>query len=364
MKTRPVAKKKTAQPTPTRVNIITAKENDNKIKIEAMGTVKPALNVEIKSQVSGEIIYVSPNFVPGGRFEKGEVIIKIDPRDYELAVKQKKQELTQAKANLRLEYGQQSIAKKEYELLGESISKEDEEFVLRKPQLLKAEAEVERLEAQLDEAKLNLERTVIKASFNSTVQQRYVNLGSSVNSGGELVSLYGTDEYWVEISLPVDELRWIRIPESIESKGATAKVFIPGSTNDSYKQGHVFRLRSELETQGRMARILISVSKPLLSKRDDTTEPPLLAGSFVRVEIEGTTLKDSIKIPRRALRDNNKIWINNNNKLKVREISPIYKDSNYIYTIEGIENGEKVITSDIASPIEDMILKIEENEQQ
>ena len=195
MNTRPVAQRRQAEKPATRVNVVEAKKMRNEIIINAMGTVLPAVEVDISAQVGGRITSVSQDFVPGGRFNKGDKILNIEDTDYKLSVEQRKNELQKAESKLRLEFGQQSIAVREYELLGEEIAPEDEEFVLRKPQLNEAQAEFDRLQALLEQAEVDLERTTITAPFNAIVKERYVNLGASINNGSKLATLYGTDQY-------------------------------------------------------------------------------------------------------------------------------------------------------------------------
>lgn len=359
MKTRPVAQRRQAERPATRVNVIEAEKTCNKMIINAMGTVLPAVEVDISAQVGGRIVSVSENFVPGGRFNKGDVILNIDDTDYKLLVEQRKNELQKAESKLRLEFGQQSIAMREYELLGEEIAPEDEEFVLRKPQLMEAQAEFDRLKSLLSQAEIDLERTTIKAPFNAIVKERYVNLGASINSGSRLLALYGTDQYWVELSLPVDELRWFIIPEQIGQNGSPVKVYIPGSINSTYKNGEIYRLRSTLESQGRMARVLALVDNPLERKTANGIEPPLLSGSFVRVEIAGIDLDKSIKLPRIALRDNDIVWVYNNSELRKIKTKPVHKDRNYFYLKDDLADGDLVVVSDISAPIEGMPLMID-----
>jgi RND family efflux transporter MFP subunit len=359
LNTKPVATKKPAQAAVTRVNVLAAQKRDNPINVRAMGNVISSTEANIAAQVSGEVVYVAEAFVPGGKFAKDDIILEIDKRDYELLVRQKEQEIEQAKAKLRLEQGRQAVAKAEFELLGESITEEDEEFVLRKPQLLQAQAEVERLQTQLDQAKIDLERATVRAPFNAVVENRYVNLGSSVNAGGLLVSLFGTDVYWVELSMPVDELQWIRLPSANQTEGSKARVFMPGS-GGRFKDGYVFKLSSQLETEGRMARVLVSINDPLAVDGEDSAAAPLLVGSFVDVEIIGIELENSVKIPRQALRDNNYIWLNEDGKLAKRQIEPVYKDDKYVYTTSGIADNEQIIISDIALAIDGIKLTVEE----
>ena len=159
--------------------------------------------------------------------------------------------------------------------------------------------------------------------------------------------------------MPVDELRWFIIPESRKQKGSPVKVYIPGSTNSAYKNGEIYRLRSTLESQGRMARVLALVDNPLERNAGNGTEPPLLSGSFVRVEITGIDLEQSIKLPRIALRDNDIVWVCNNDKLRKIKTQPIHKDRNYFYLKEGLNDGDLVVVSNISTPIEGMSLIID-----
>ena len=225
------------------------------VVLRAMGTVVPAQSIGLASRVRGEIVQVSPKFVPGGRFGSGELMVKIDPKDFELsvrlqqaqvknaaanvkqtasAVNQREADLTRAEAELVMEMGRQSAALGEYKLLGETVKPEDQALVLRAPQLKQARAAcsaaeaakqaaaatVEAAEASeraskvvLDQARLDLKRTELRAPFNAMVRSRSVDLGAHVSVGSPMASLVGTDEYWVEVSVPVDELKWIRIPE-------------------------------------------------------------------------------------------------------------------------------------------------------
>lgn len=360
IKTRPVAEKRRPEPQVTRVDVMAAVKGVNKVIIPAMGTIQPARQVDLSAQVSGKIIDVSSEFVPGGRFLEGQLIVSIDPADYKLLTEQRSSDLQAAQAEYRIEQGQQAIAKHGYELLGETFSDEDEEFVLRKPQLSAKEAAVDMAKAKLAQARIDLTRTTVTAPFNCMIIERFADKGTSVNVGGKLVSIVGIDEYWIEVSVPMDELKWLVIPDNRSAKGSKAKVFTPGSNGSgAYRTGYITAIRGNLEESSRMARVIISIKKPLETDAEGKAAAPMLIGAFVKAQIEGIPLAGSVKIPRKALRDGGIIWIyGKDDTLEIREAAPAYKDSEYVYFSKGIEDGELIITSDIPAAIESMRLEI------
>ncbi len=102
-----------------------------------MGEIIPAREVEIKPRVSGEIIEVSNEFLPGGFFSANQIMVSIDHTDYELVVRQLESDVAKTESDLAMEMGNQRIAQRELTLLGEKVSKEEEALILRKPQLEK-----------------------------------------------------------------------------------------------------------------------------------------------------------------------------------------------------------------------------------
>ena len=135
-------------------------------------SVVPAESVTLQPQVGGEIVSVSDDLEPGGLFRSGDELLRIDPRDYELAVLQRESEVAQAQSSLRLEQGQQTIAKREFEILNESMQDDDRELVLRKPQLESVRAQLALAKAKLEQAKLDLQRSRIRAPFNAIVKSK------------------------------------------------------------------------------------------------------------------------------------------------------------------------------------------------
>jgi multidrug resistance efflux pump len=101
-----------------------------------MGNIIPSQSVNLTSRISGMVIEIGDNFIEGGLLKKGEKIVQLDPTDFHLIVQQKQSDLAQAEFNLKLEHGQQTIARLEFQLLGGGqLSEQEQELVLRKPHL-------------------------------------------------------------------------------------------------------------------------------------------------------------------------------------------------------------------------------------
>jgi RND family efflux transporter MFP subunit len=192
--------------------------------ITAMGTVRPEREIMLSPRVGGEIVALSKSFTPGGFVEQGEVLLQIDPADYEAALLQRQSELRQASADLELELGRQELARNDYEELKGTISSEYETLVLRAPQLNAARARVEAAQAAVRRAELDLERTRIRAPFAAHILSREANIGSQVSPGEPLGRLVGIQSYWVEATVPVAQLRWIEFPTGTEATGSSAQV--------------------------------------------------------------------------------------------------------------------------------------------
>jgi len=362
MKSGPKTKRKPPQRSARLVEVQSLRYSNHPVRVEGMGIVLPAREITLFPQVSGKIRWVSPALLPGGRFRSGEAIVRIDSSDYELVVRQRAGDLQQAESNLKLEQGQQSIALSEFELLGETIPEEDRDLVLRLPQLQSVRAEVAKAQSALERAQLDLQRTEVKAPFNAIVKTRAVDLGESVGPATRLATLVGTDAYWVEVLIPVKQLEWIALPGEKEiSPGAAVRIYNDAAWgSEIYRSGTVLGLASDLEEQGRMARLLISVPDPLGTASDGKPLPLLLIGAFVRAEIEGRPLERVAAIDRRFFREGEAVWVMNaKDQLEIRPVKVAFRDRDQVYLSAGVREGERLVLTDLAAPVEGMPLRTE-----
>lgn len=359
--TSPKAQKRAPERNIPRVETLALFPGDHQVSISAMGSVVPAREMTLKSRVSGQVESIHPEFVTGGFIGQGERILKIDPQDYRLALARKESALANSQYEIKMEMGYQEVAQREWTLLnsGKPADLQDVELALRKPHLAKAQSDLAAAQAELEQAKLSLSRTDITAPFNSVVRNQYVEIGSQISTQDALAELVGTDEYWIRVSLQVDRLRWIRIPANRSETGAPVTILYRGHR----RTGRVIRLLGDLETQGRMARILVSVKDPLGLQSPQPDSPPLLIGEYVRVEIQGDRLADVYRIPRSALRDNSTIWLMGaSDTLQIRSVDTVWRDNRFVLIENKIKPGDRLVVSDLAAPVDGMPVEATDND--
>jgi len=280
------------------------------VSVSAFGSVVPARKVVIRPQVSGQVIRQSDEVTVGGHVQAGDELIRIDSKDYELALSQMKSELEQARFEREVESGRQVIARREWnELQSEmDMSEVNQSLVLREPHLRRAEALMEKAENDIEKAELQLTRTVIEAPFNAMVVNESVEVGQLVGPGSTICELVGTDEFWIQVTMPFSELKWVKFPNGNEA-GAVADVILDTGDGDSVVwRGRVERLLSDLDPLGRMARLIVSVPDPL-GLQNGEEKLPLLLGGYVEVKVDAGKQENTLRIPRESLREGNHIWV-------------------------------------------------------
>jgi RND family efflux transporter MFP subunit len=332
--------------------------------VSVMGTVKPQREVALKPRVSGEIIKVGENLIPGGRFNKGEELLAIDPSDYQLMVRQLASEVARVEADMQVELGRQRVAQKEYELLGESVSDAEKTLMLRGPQLEKNRALLEGTRARLEQAQLDLKRTSVRAPFNAVVMSREVNLGTRVSPTTTLATLVGSDSYWVEAPIPANQLKWISIGQENNDSGSPVHIYdsVAWGPNHS-RRAQLVGLTAMVEENGRMAKLLAEVPDPLSLQPTSSEQPKLLLGSYVRVEIAGKLLPNAAAIERDHIHNGDQLWImDDQDRLDIRTVEIAFRGHDQALVIGGVSQGEKLITTNLPSPVQGMSLRLKEAE--
>ncbi len=345
------------------VELMRAPVIDYQTAVYAMGTVVASESVNLTPRISGMVIRVSPNFIEGGMLKKGEELVELDPTDYRLAIKQRESEVAKAKFNLKLELGQQAIVRREFQLLGADLNEQEQELVLRKPHLNAAKAALAAAEAALQQAHLDLSRTRPVAPFNAIITTRNANIGawmSAFSTGTPLAKLVGTDSFWINASVPIDKLSWIQIPGINSRQGSPAKIsYETGWGKGVYRHGTVKRLQAELEPEGRMARVIVEIDDPLSQKPANKQAPPLMLGTFVRVEIAGKMIHEVISIPETVLHDGSQIWLMADQQtLEIRTVNPVWSEQGSVYlSKDQLPDNARIITSDLSAPVPGMHIR-------
>jgi RND family efflux transporter MFP subunit len=348
MSTKKVAEKKTPEAVIAAVEYVTVSAGAPRAVVLANGTVEGVKVVSLSALVSGEVVEVSGELQPGGRFRAGQSLLRVDPRDYEIAVDQERSRVQQAELELKLEEQRVETALREWELLGGGKDAADAPLALRGPQLEAVEQALEATRSGLKRAQLNLERTRLKAPFNALVISENVEEGQLVSPGAPVATLVGTDRFRVKVSVPVDQLRHVAIP-AIDGSGSEAIVTQQlGGGEPIVRSGRVSKLAGQLDPATRTAELFIVVDDPL-----EGDGLPLLPGAFVSVRIEGKAVDGAIEVPRDALVDGSALWtIDESDQLARRPVVIGWSDADVAYVVSGLDPGSRVVVTPPSLPVQ------------
>lgn len=318
-------------------------------ELVVLGNVQPAREIQLSPLVGGEIIEMDRSFVPGGMIHKGQPLLKIDPADFQNIVRLRDSELKQAQAELAIEEGRQAVARKELAAIGQELTEANRALVLRQPQIDSIKARIDSAQSALDQAKLDLKRADLITPFDAQIMDRMANLGSRVEPGQAVARLVGTDAYWVIASVPLRQLNFITFPDDA-NPGSSVEVRLKSVWGpNQFRAGVVTRLIGELDPQARLAQVLITVEDPLARQGDG---PPLILDSIVEARIKTKPLEDVVRLPREYLRQNKTVWVFEDGKLAIREIQIAFGNAAYVYVSEGLNDGDEIVTTALATVAE------------
>lgn len=347
----PQAGRKQGDAEPMTVEVFEARLGRARVRVQATGTVEAAEVVDVVPEVAGRIVWRAKQLLPGGRFGKDETLARIDAREYALAVEQERAQVRAAALEVELEQGRGKVAAREWELLKGDGAPKKSPLVLRRSQLETTQANLAGAKSGLARAKLNLERTTLRAPFNATVVTESVAIGQRVGPTGPVAQLVGTDEFWVRVGVRVEALRDIEIPGlNAESEGSPARItqrMSDGST--IVRNGRVIRLVEKLDPQTRRAQVLISIPQPLVPGGDGL---PLLPGAYVEVEIVGTEVSNVASVPRNAVYDGQRVWTVNDGALKPVQVAVRFAQDDEVFVSGALEDGTMVVVTPLATPVE------------
>ncbi|HDL63984.1 MAG TPA: efflux RND transporter periplasmic adaptor subunit, partial [Proteobacteria bacterium] len=289
----------------------------------------------------------------------GEEILKIDPEDYALAVKRKEGEVTRAEQEYRMELGRQDIARHEWSLLSDrgEPTDLDRDLALRQPQLIQAQSDLAVAWASLSQAELDLARTSVRAPFNSVVVSKDAELGSQISTSTMIGILVGTDEFWVSLTLPIADLSWFSAGAGDKGAKVLLRPTVPGKEGAGW-EGRVIKKQADLEEKGRLARVIVSIPRPL-----DNPDNPLLLGMYLTAKIVGRTIPGVLSIPRNALRGADQVWlIDPENRLETRPVEIVWSGRDRVLIRDTFATGDRLVVSALAAPVEGMLLKVQNTE--
>lgn len=361
VKTRPKAQKKPQQERAQLVETKPVTLSTEHLQVSARGNVVVARQLEVQPQVAGQLTYVNPELVVGGLLKSGDILAKVDRRDYQLTLDERQASVLEAQARYDVERGQQAIAKKEWELFNKNRDAEqDSGLATRKPQLQIAQVAVDSAKTRVDRAKLDLNRTTLRAPFNAIVRSESVEEGQLVTTQSRVATIVSTEQFWVQVALPLKNLADIQIPGYNAQAGSEVTIVQELGAQRLERKGKVIRILGELDAVGRMAQVIVEVEDPLNLKAENKERGlPLLLGSFVEVIFDAGERESLVEVPRVAVHDGDTVFILEQDRLKKRKVEIAWRRPDTVLIRSGLAPGELLITSRVPNPIDGMKLRVE-----
>ena len=326
--------------------------------VESQGIVAPRTRTRIISEVSGLVLDVADAFVVGGTFKAGDMLLKLDPTDYEVALQRAEAKVISFKALMELEKARSVQAEKEWGMTGRPTS-EAPLLALRRPYLLEAEANLLQAKAEVRQAEIKLSKTIIRASYAGMVSEKLADIGQFVTMGTAIGETFAID--FVEIRLPLSE-KDLTMMDGLSSQVELRKkqITLTGTVDGIVTSWLATLARSEgvVDELNRSQYIVARVADPY-GLDDNDRQVPLRVGTFVKASIQGKVLKDVFKVPRSALLEGSRIGlVDDQALLKIISVEVASTDDNHYYISEGLQDGHQIVTSALGTPIEGLKLRI------
>lgn len=347
------------------VDTIEAQERQVNFIIRSQGTVRPRTETTLVTEVSGKISSVSPDFIAGGFFEAGQVLLEIDPSDYETALKRAEANLASQRARLSDEQARSEQALRDWRNLGRTG--EPSELVLRKPQVQEAIAGVQAAQADVDKARRDLERTRISVPYDGLVRRKLVDIGQFVAPGTQLGTTFAIDIAEVRLPLSTDDLAYLDLPSPTNSPDAP----LPRVTLSAQQAGErrtwearIVRTEGVVDETSRVVYAVAQVVDPY-AVLGQSRQDELKVGTFVSAEIAGRSAGIVVVLPRLALRGDDTVLIANEaNELEVRTVTVVRAEPHEVYISSGVNDGEQVVTTTLEAPIPGLKLSINSRQEE
>lgn len=314
---------KERKPLNIKTKVETLKRVDFTTRIQTRGIVRAHNQVNLTSRVAGTIQAIEDKFETGSFFKKDDVLVQLDDTDFHTAVLSAEAQVARSKAALAFEETRAKQAKLNWEDLG--FDEEPNELVLRLPQLREAQANVDSANAQLAQARRNLERTKIRAPFDGRVLERVAGIGQSVGPGTRLGTIFAVDYSEIDLPLSGKDLEFINLPETSEDPPLEVELRDAIHTNDNVWKAQIIRTKGALDPSTLELFAIARIEDPFGQK---SNLPPLRIGQPVIATIEGKLLEDVVVIPRAVVRQHNRILLVDPDELTLseRRLTPIWSD--------------------------------------
>ncbi|MCB1846536.1 MAG: efflux RND transporter periplasmic adaptor subunit [Halieaceae bacterium] len=315
-----------------------------RIQVQAQGTVTPVQETTLLSEVKGRIIEVADNFHVGGFVSTGDVLLRIDPRDYQTALLHAEAAVESAESALVQEKGRAEVALREWEKLprGSQRSEEARDLYLRKPQLEQARAQLLAAQADLNTARDNLDRTVIRAPYDALIREKLGDLGQFVGAGTMLAKIFSVEAAEVRLPIPQSRLEYLELPGVAGyEEGSLIDLYTDVGGDIKHWNARLHRTEGVFDERSRVLFTVARIDDPYALRHPG--REPLRIGTFVNANIEGRELADVVVLPRYVLRAGEYVWVvDDSMRLRNRKVSTLRTGGDKVYIDAGLDAGELV----------------------
>ena len=332
---------------PQVVETLIAYPSEVRAKISSQGTIKPEHEISVTSEVGGKVVWVSENFLDGAGFNIGDTLMKIEKRDYELALISTESSLFQARLALEREEAEANLASIEWKRVGKGDASS---LTLREPQLAQARAVLAAAEAAYEQSKRNLERTVIIAPFNGRVRRKLVDLGTNLIPGFRIADIYNTASFEVRLPIADKDIPFLGITldgTMLKNKDRpSVRLFTSYGGENFQANGFILRSESEIDPKTRMISVIATIPVSKINKS-------LKVGMFVNAEIEGLSYSGVTVVPRNSVKDD-MIWIVKDQKLRRISVEVIRLENDFAFIADGLNKNDRILITRLSSYVDGM----------
>ena len=338
----------------------TAERQPTTYYVESRGTVSPRTQTTLVSEVSGQIVEVSNAFVRGGFFNEGDLLMRVDPRNYETALKTAEAEVARVKTRLEQEQALAGYALQDWQRLKQNVQETPapSALALRRPQMNEVLADLASAEARLEKAEEDLSRTSILAPYDGLVTEKRADVGQFINAGSALASTIAVDFAEVRLPLSLQDLKFVDLPN--ESPETYLDVELASSIGGESKTWTAKIVRSEgvIDSTSRVIYVVAQVEDPYDLEGNGINA--LRIGSYVTAKIRGKEAGMIFAVPRHAVRDDSTMWlVDGESKIFPRTVTVVRTDDKNAYVTDGLNEGEIYCITAIDKPLPGMKVRFD-----
>jgi len=392
------------------VEVVRARQIPFRARVTGYGHVEPSITLNSMAEVSGEISYLHPTLKAGETLPSGTLVVRIEAVDYELLLRQTREDLkashsslreleTEEKSTLRsmqlaqknLEVGEAELDRLrnifEEKLISKStLDTEEQKTILLRQQVEDLQgrlnaydsrrqsigAQIARAEQEVQNRTTILGRTEIRLPFDARIGKVSVNQNEFVAVGAALFEAIDLKAVEISAQLPLSSMRKLlshlegqsqvmrqfiqtggRINESL---GLSAQVRLVGDMPKAIWEGKVLRISESIDATRQTVGVVVGVDKPY-EKIIPGQRPPLLKGMYTAVDLMAPQ-RSAMVVPRKALHQGRVYIADADNRLQIRAVDVQFSQDDIVVLQGGIDEDERVIITDLTPVIEGMPLQV------